>query len=81
MGSSGHAGENSMNAVIHMDGVGGKVELGHLVDEHGGFSQKHIPSVDVDAISSFTATHSGKLKRPLNIRITVGEIDPTTNGY
>lgn len=72
MGSSGHAGENTMNAVIHMDGVGGNVELGHLVDEHGGFSQEHIPSVNVDAISSFTA---------MDIRITVGEIDPTTNGY
>ena len=70
-----------MNAVIHMDGVGGKVELGHLVDEHGGFSQKHIPIVDVDAVPSFPATYCGKLKWAVDVRIAVGEIHPTSNWY
>ena len=72
MGSSGHAREGTVNAVIHMDGVGWKIYLWNFIDEHGGFSQKHIPVIQANAIPSFPTTDSGKIEWAMDVRIVVG---------
>ncbi len=49
-----------------------QIYLWNFIDEHGGFSQKHIPVVQADAIPSFPTTDNGKIEWAVDVRIVVG---------
>ncbi len=64
-----------------MNGIHKEVDLGHLINVHGGLGNERIPGILADAIVSLGTVYHRKFEWDMDVSVTMGEIHPTMNRY